>query len=104
MRTRILAQTLERILKDKMYHPVEAQEWARDITNVNLKELKSLADGAVGFKFVVHCSLVQKKNSGVHTNSSCFWNAETDGSVVVRYETPTVLALVTVYGLSLLLS
>ncbi|KAF0699812.1 Aste57867_9653 [Aphanomyces stellatus] len=99
---RVALQTLEHVLKDKTYHPVDAPAWVHDITYGCLQSLKGLADGAAGFKFLVNCTIVQKKNGGFHTNTSCFWNPETDGHVVVRYESASLVALCSVYAISLL--
>ncbi|RHY33175.1 hypothetical protein DYB32_001803 [Aphanomyces invadans] len=99
---RVALQTLEAVLKDKTYHPVEAPTWVHDITHSCLHSLKNLAEGAAGFKFIVNVTILQKKNGGFHTNTSCFWNAETDGHVAVRYESSTILALCSIYAISLL--
>ncbi|OQR93113.1 hypothetical protein ACHHYP_02920 [Achlya hypogyna] len=98
---RVVLETLEQTLRDKVYHPVDAQKWAATIPELCLQRLQGLADGHAGFKFIVHVSILQKKNGGVHTCSAAAWNAETDGQVVVRYDTPTLLAAATVYALSL---
>ncbi|KAF0774897.1 hypothetical protein AaE_001403 [Aphanomyces astaci] len=99
---RVALQTLEQVLKDKTYHPVEASTWVHEITHSCLHSLKGLADGAAGFKFLVNVTIVQKKNGGFHTNTSCFWNTDTDGHVVVRYDSSTILALCSIYAISLL--
>ncbi|CAK4084255.1 unnamed protein product [Aphanomyces euteiches] len=99
---RLALQTLEQVLKDKTYHPVDVSVWVQEITSSCLQSLKNVADGAAGFKFLVNCTIVQKKNGGFHTNTSCFWNAETDGQVVVRYESSTFVALCSIYAISLL--
>ncbi|EQC40208.1 hypothetical protein SDRG_02856 [Saprolegnia diclina VS20] len=98
---RVVLETLEHALRDQVYHPVDAQKWTQSLPAACLQRLQTLADGAAGFKFVVHLALLQKKNGGVHTSSACAWNADTDGQVVVRYETPTLVAIATVYALSL---
>jgi dynein light chain Tctex-type 1 len=49
----------------------------------------------------VNCTILQKRNAGYHTNSTCFWDAERDGSVAVRWENGTMTCVLTVYCISL---
>jgi dynein light chain Tctex-type 1 len=39
--------------------------------------------------------------AGLHTAASCFWDQGTDGSKTVRWESKTMYAVVTVFGLAL---
>ncbi|OQR99474.1 hypothetical protein THRCLA_21830 [Thraustotheca clavata] len=98
---RVVLETLESSLKDKQYHPVDASKWTSSISSLSLDKLRHLQDSSVGFKFIVHVSIVQKKNGGIHTCSACHWNSDTDGQVVVRYESSSLVAIATVYALSL---
>lgn len=53
------------------------------------------------FKLVVNTIILEKAGAGLHTVSSCFWDSASDGSTVVRWESDTLIAIVTVYGIKL---
>ncbi|CAH0476321.1 unnamed protein product [Peronospora belbahrii] len=98
---RISLKIPEKILGGQTYHASEVHQWTTDISTQCLKELKDVANGSAGFKYIVHCTILQKRNAGYHTNSSCFWDAERDGSVSIRWENATMTSVLTVYCVSL---
>ncbi|KAF1784329.1 Tctex-1 [Phytophthora cactorum] len=105
----------EKILSGHSYHAADVHQWTTDISSQCLKELKGVANGSAGFKYIVrtqanespcwaatvNCTILQKRNAGYHTNSSCFWDAERDGSVSIRWENATMTCVLTVYCVSL---
>ncbi|KAJ0408382.1 hypothetical protein P43SY_003108 [Pythium insidiosum] len=97
----IAQQTPEQVLAGHSYHPADVHAWTAEISSRCLKHLKQVADGSAGFKFIVHCTILQKRNAGFHTNAACFWDAERDGSVAVRWENGTMTCVLTVFCVSL---
>jgi hypothetical protein len=53
-----------------------------------------------GYKFIVSGTSFKKGQSGLNYASSCFWNPNADGSVMVRYENEFQNAFVTVAGVT----
>lgn len=107
-------QVPESVLAGQMYHASDVHQWTTDISSQCLKQLKAVASGSAGFKYIgayawcamgsiltgtnakhhvlccvlvhlsvctVNCTILQKRNAGFHTNSSCFWDAERDGEL-----------------------
>ncbi|DBA03449.1 TPA: hypothetical protein N0F65_002857, partial [Lagenidium giganteum] len=108
---KIALEAPEHVLTGLTYHAADVHLWTTEISSRCLKHLKSVADGSAAFKFVANCTVLQKRNAGFHTNTSCFWDAERDGfssllrvctgSVAVRWENATMTCIVTVYCISL---
>ncbi|KAG6961968.1 hypothetical protein JG687_00007405 [Phytophthora cactorum] len=98
---KITQEIPEKILSGHSYHAADVHQWTTDISSQCLKELKGVANGSAGFKYIVNCTILQKRNAGYHTNSSCFWDAERDGSVSIRWENATMTCVLTVYCVSL---
>ena len=49
---------------------------------------------------LVNCCVLPR-GSGMHTVSSCYYDAAHDGSTLVRYENQTMVVVVSVYGIKL---
>ncbi|KAG7391289.1 Dynein light chain Tctex-type [Phytophthora pseudosyringae] len=98
---KITQEIPEKVLAGHSYHAADVHQWTTDISSQCLKELKGVANGSAGFKYIVNCTILQKRNAGYHTNSSCFWDAERDGSVSIRWENATMTCVLTVYCVSL---
>jgi hypothetical protein len=52
------------------------------------------------FKYVVHVTLVARGGNGLDVGGLCFWNADMDGSVAVKWENKHMTCIVTVYGIA----
>ena len=63
----------------------------------NLKKI----DSEQNFKFLVSCVICQNNGTGLHKGSACLWNADTDSSIVVRFENPELICLSTVFAIHL---
>ena len=53
------------------------------------------------FKVLIHSSVLQKVGAGLHSVTSCFYDSQHDGVVTVRWESPTMLVCITVFGICL---
>ncbi|TYZ69202.1 hypothetical protein PybrP1_001760 [[Pythium] brassicae (nom. inval.)] len=98
---KIAQEVPEQILGGRSYHAADVHQWTADVSALCLKNLKGVANGSAGFKYIVNCMVLQKRNAGFHANSTCFWDAARDGSVAVRWENATMTCVLTVYGISL---
>ena len=53
------------------------------------------------FKFIANCIIMQKADCGLNISGSCFWDNEVDGTVTVKWDAPTLICIVNVFGCSL---
>lgn len=51
-------------------------------------------------KYVALVSILQKNGAGIHTVSSCSWNAVSDACYVHKAENKAMYCLVTIYGIT----
>ncbi|GAB9464653.1 hypothetical protein Gpo141_00002081 [Globisporangium polare] len=98
---KVAQEVPEHVLSGHSYHAADVHQWTSDISSLCLKNLKNVANGSAGFKYIVNCMILQKRNAGFHTNSACFWDAARDGSVAIRWENATMTCVLTVYCISL---
>jgi hypothetical protein len=54
-----------------------------------------------GYKFLVSCVICQNNGTGLHKGSACLWNAETDSSIVVRFENSELICFATCFAIAL---
>ena len=57
-------------------------------------------DEAKQFKFVASVVLAENIGSGLHKGSAALWNSETDSSCVVRWESSSLIVVVTIFALA----
>ena len=93
----LIKKTIDVTLKDKKYDNKDAPNWAHSISE---GIVKGLPDVSKDFKYSVTCIILSKTECGLHLCSSCFWNSQTDGSIVERWE-GEMYCLVTVFGFAL---
>ena len=80
------------------YTPSAAQLAIADINAQCVQRLTTLSPN---FKWVVSTSIVELSGAGVHSSTTAFWDAETDGSVTVRWDNDSISCTVVVFGLAL---
>lgn len=75
------------------------QEAASEIPSACAKALHAMTQD---FKFVVSCQIIPKLpgSYGIHASNACVWDNAVDGQVSTRWESPAVLALVSVFCVS----
>ncbi|KAJ3414933.1 Dynein light chain Tctex-type [Chytridiales sp. JEL 0842] len=94
----LLKESIESTLQNAAYHHNKVPQWTSNIVELVLKRLSSLNKP---FKYVVNCVIMQKNGAGLHSASSCYWDAGTDGVATYRYESKTMYCIVNVFGLAL---
>jgi len=83
-------------LKEKDYDQKHVQDWANKAVEGILKSLQNKAER---FKFVVTCTIMQRKGAGLHSTSSCLWDKTSDNCCSDKYETKTMYCIVSVFCL-----
>ena len=63
--------------------------------------MKWFTNSNKNFKFIVNCIIMQKAECGLNISGSCYWDNETDGSLTVKHETDSLIAIVNVFACAL---
>jgi len=63
--------------------------------------LKWLTNNNKNFKFIVNCIIMQKAECGLNISGSCYWDNDTDGSLTVKHETDSMIAIANVFACAL---
>lgn len=75
---------------------------AQNLTNkISDQVLKWLTLQNKNFKFIVNCLLMQKAECGLNISGSCYWDNDTDGSITVKHESDSVVAIVNIFACAL---
>jgi len=78
------------------YSPDTCSKFTHDISEEIVTKLSSLYSSN---KFTVTCIILNKKEGGLHMSSSCYWDATTDGNVIVKEENEAVYIIANVFSL-----
>jgi len=92
----LIKRTLDDVLGDKEYDQKQVQDWANKSVEAILKDLSTKADR---FKFVVTCTIMQRKGAGLHSTSSCLWDKTSDNCCSDKWENKTMYCIVSVFAL-----
>ncbi|CAG8571279.1 8779_t:CDS:10 [Ambispora leptoticha] len=74
----IVQEVTDSVLQDSGYLHTRASMWNTQIVNNCVKKLCELGKA---FKYIVTCTIVQKTDAGLHSTSSCYWDARHDDFV-----------------------
>ncbi len=85
-------------LKQKYYNATDVQGWTNAITSEILLKLK---EASPNFKYIVTCTIMQKSDGGVHVETSCYWNASTDGNCAMKWENETMYCVINVFAVAI---
>ncbi|KAL4425330.1 hypothetical protein ABPG75_009346 [Micractinium tetrahymenae] len=94
----IVRETVLHTIGDAPWADAKVGAWTSQVIEGILKKLAALQKP---MKYVCHVSLTQRAGAGLHAAAASRWNAKTDGSLSVHWESATVLALVTVFWVSI---
>ena len=84
--------------ENEEYSAEEAPKLAQKVSKDIVSEV---AKKNGNFKYAVNTAILNKAEGGLHVGSSCFWNADTDGSVVIKDENDKMHWIVTLYAFAL---
>ena len=93
-----ITKLINEFLKGKPYSPNDAPQWTHTISETIVK---SCQEKDKEFKYAATCIIINKSDGGFHMSSSCYWNSETDGNIVVKVEMDTLYCIANVFGFSL---
>eukprot|EP00913_Durusdinium_trenchii_P013583 g12753.t1 len=101
---RICTETLDLHLKEHQFNEDLVPHWINEICEGIMARLN---EQKKPFKYVVSCIIMQRNGAGLHTSTSCYWDAGNDG--VYTYVWPrekskdvvnkSMYCIVTVFGL-----
>ena len=80
----------------KNYNPDDCSKQTHDISEKIVERLSKLY---TSYKFTVTCIILNKKEGGLHMSSSCYWDATTDGNVIVKEDNDAVYIIANVFTL-----
>jgi len=63
--------------------------------------LKNITGVNKNFKFIANCIIMQKADCGLNISGSCFWDNEVDGTVTIKWDAPSLICIVNVFGCAL---
>jgi dynein light chain Tctex-type 1 len=92
----LIKSTLDDVLKEQEYDQKQVQAWAN--TSVE-KILQQMQQKAERYKFVVTCTIMQRKGAGLHSTSSCLWDKTSDNCCSDKWENKTMYCIVSVFAL-----
>lgn len=99
---RTAEERVRRTLERRVYNPDDVNAMINLICDDTTQNLARLNEN---FKFVAHCAVFQRAAPGepeatfLHENT-CFWKADTDGLVQVKWENPSMICLLSVFCLA----
>lgn len=93
-------------LKDEEYADHRVAQWIDHICEDVIEELHSTRKP---FKYIVHCTIMQRTGSALHSSKSAYWDSVSDGSITVTWPkrnaaaeqtSKTIICMVTVFACS----
>ena len=80
----------------KNYNPDDCSKYTHEISE---KVVESISKIFSTFKFTVTCIILNKKEGGLHMSSSCYWDATTDGNIIINESNDAVYIIVNIFTL-----
>ncbi|CAG8441151.1 1584_t:CDS:2 [Ambispora gerdemannii] len=93
----IVKEVTDVVLQDSAYLHTRVSTWNKQIVNSCVKKLCGLGKA---FKYIVTCTIVQKTDAGLHSTSSCYWDARFDGCAKFHRDLKNMDVVVNVFGLA----
>eukprot|EP00811_Abedinium_folium_P019233 NODE_28175_length_486_cov_8.175487.p2 GENE.NODE_28175_length_486_cov_8.175487~~NODE_28175_length_486_cov_8.175487.p2 ORF type:complete len:118 (+),score=31.28 NODE_28175_length_486_cov_8.175487:29-382(+) len=76
---KIIVETLDEALKDVTYDEDKVPHWINHICETVMEKLN---EPKKPFKYVVTCIIMQRNGAGIHSATSCYWDAVNDGALM----------------------
>ena len=84
--------------KDECLHYDQSK--AADTTHkITEAVIKKLSEMYTTYKFTCTCSILNKKEGGLHMSSSCYWDSNTDGNILAKDENDALYFILNVFAL-----
>ena len=78
----------------KNYDPTTAADLSNKIAE---SIVKTYSQQYPTYKFGCTCTILNKKEGGLHMSSSCYWEEMTDGNVLIKDETEALYIIVNTF-------
>jgi len=93
---KLIQNTMNSVLSEEAYDPAKVQDWANQGVEMILQDLSKKAER---YKFVVTCTIMQRKGAGLHSTSSCLWDKSSDNCCSDKWSNDTMYCIVSVFAL-----
>jgi dynein light chain Tctex-type 1 len=85
-------------LESKKYSSNKLNEWTDAIATKVIDRMREIAPY---FKYIVNVCFVEKTGAGIFSETIAYWDAKTDGFVVLKYENESLICICTVIGVAI---
>jgi len=85
------------IIGESQYAIGSVEEWSKTIAESISTSIQKYE--YPGYKYVINTMLIQKSDGGVQSATTCFWDAENDRQVQIRWENKYIHCFVHLYAL-----
>ncbi|XP_075445662.1 dynein light chain Tctex-type 3-like [Ascaphus truei] len=94
----IVKECVDVILSEVDYDEGKVNQWMSSVVEQSLTHLVKMGKA---YKYIVTCTVMQKRGAGLHSANSSFWDNTTDGSCTVRWENRTMYCIVNVFAVAI---
>uniref|UniRef100_A0A1I8HD51 Protein kinase domain-containing protein n=1 Tax=Macrostomum lignano TaxID=282301 RepID=A0A1I8HD51_9PLAT len=94
----IIKESVEDVIGTAHYSHNKVGQWTSSVIEQCVNQLTRLGKP---FKYIVTCLVMQKNGAGLNTASSCYWDSQTDGSCIIKWENKSMYVIVSVFGLAM---
>jgi dynein light chain Tctex-type 1 len=95
--TELIKETVTSIIGESQYAIGSVEEWSKTIAESISTSIQKYE--YPGYKYVINTMLIQKSDGGVQSATTCFWDAENDRQVQIRWENKYIHCFVHLYAL-----
>merc|ERR1711887_26279 len=95
--TELIKETVTSIIGESQYAIGSVEEWSKTIAESISTSIQKYE--YPGYKYVINTMLIQKTDGGVQSATTCFWDAENDRQVQIRWENKHIHCFVHLYAL-----
>ncbi|XP_068165282.1 dynein light chain Tctex-type 1-like isoform X2 [Antennarius striatus] len=96
---KIVKECIEYVVSGDDYSQAQAQNWTVNIVKRCATQLAQLGKS---YKYIVTCTVMPKRDAGLHMASCCYWDNVMDGSFMVKWENRTMFCNVNVFIIAML--
>ena len=93
-----IEEIIDGFLQNKQYSKQGSIEWSNFLNNTIIQLLTTQVKSI--FKFSVNSIILKKAEVNLHLGSSSFWDPNTDGSMMIQREYPSMYCLVIINGMT----
>eukprot|EP01090_Pellita_catalonica_P023359 TRINITY_DN956_c0_g1_i4.p1 TRINITY_DN956_c0_g1~~TRINITY_DN956_c0_g1_i4.p1 ORF type:complete len:117 (-),score=10.11 TRINITY_DN956_c0_g1_i4:19-369(-) len=90
----ILKEGTEDILTGKEFKHSMISQWTKEIMDTCIRNLTAANKN---YKYIISCTLLEKKGAGFHTATSAYWDNTSDTSCSYRWENKTIHCITTLF-------